>query len=143
MANLQKIKDLADEKNMSVNAIAKRVGLTNQGLYKMIRNNSMQVDTLELVAAVLGVPAATFLDCGQALDVTVTTDGGKSPSAVYNEMLDAKERQISKYLTMLESRDRLAEQQAKQIDELVALVKSYHSRIQQLMNNEDGNNENQ
>ena len=54
MANLQLIKELADQKNISLSAIASELGITPQALSKIIRNNSTKIETLEKIAEGLG-----------------------------------------------------------------------------------------
>lgn len=60
MAKLEIIKELAKQKNLTLDYIAKESGITSQGLYKMIRENSTRVDTLEKIAEVLDVPISCF-----------------------------------------------------------------------------------
>lgn len=62
MANLQKIKELAKEKNIAIKFLAENVGITPQALSKIMRLGSTNTDTLERIAALLGVSAAVFFD---------------------------------------------------------------------------------
>lgn len=62
MANLQRIKDLAEKQNISVRELADRVGLKENQIHVMCRTNSTKIDTLEKIASVLGVSIAYFFD---------------------------------------------------------------------------------
>lgn len=62
MAKLHLIKIIAREKKVSIRDLASRVGITEQGLQRIIRENTSKVETLELIANALGVPASIFLD---------------------------------------------------------------------------------
>jgi transcriptional regulator with XRE-family HTH domain len=62
MANLSKIKVLLREKKISLREFAREIGITEQGLQLLIKNNSTKVETLELIAAKLNVPVSTFFE---------------------------------------------------------------------------------
>ena len=62
MANLFKIKEIARAKKISIKNLAENVGITEQGLQKLIRDNSTKVETLESIAKCLTVPVYTFFD---------------------------------------------------------------------------------
>lgn len=68
MANLQLIKEIADQKNISLSAIASELGITPQALSKIIRNNSTKIETLEKIADILKVSVKVFFP-----DVNETT----------------------------------------------------------------------
>ena len=62
MANLQIIRELSREKKISLKELAGIVGITEQGLQKIIRDNSTKVDTMESIAKALQVPISVFFD---------------------------------------------------------------------------------
>lgn len=62
MANLLIIKDLLKERNISIRDFSKEIGITEQGLQKLIRENSTKVETLELIANKLKVSISTFFE---------------------------------------------------------------------------------
>ena len=62
MANLKVIKVLLKEKNITIRDFSARVGLTEQGLQKLIRENTTRVDTLETIARELNVSIVEFFD---------------------------------------------------------------------------------
>lgn len=62
MANLQRIKNLAEERNISIRELAERVGLKENQIHVMCRTNSTKIDTLEKIAAELHVSILEFFD---------------------------------------------------------------------------------
>ena len=60
MANLQLIKDIAEQKNIPLSTIASELGITPQALSKLMRNNSTKIDTLEKIARILKVSVCCF-----------------------------------------------------------------------------------
>lgn len=62
MANLQVIKVLLRKKNITIRDFSSRIGLTEQGLQKLIRENTTRVDTLEAIARELNVSIVEFFD---------------------------------------------------------------------------------
>ena len=62
MANLQKIKDIAETKGISIRELAARVGLGENRIHVMCKTNSTKIETLENIARVLGVPVSCFFD---------------------------------------------------------------------------------
>lgn len=69
MANLQKIRELSKIHKIPIKAVAEIVGVTEQGLHKMIREKTMSVEVLEKVARIFGVSVCCFFDD----DVTFVT----------------------------------------------------------------------
>lgn len=66
MINLLIVRDIARQKKISMREIARRVGVTEQGLQKIIRENSTKVDTLEAIAQALDVPVSIFFSDSSA-----------------------------------------------------------------------------
>ena len=62
MANLKKIKDLAQQRGVTLARIAEAVDITPTGLSLIIRENSTRVETLEKIADFLNVPISSFFD---------------------------------------------------------------------------------
>lgn len=60
MVDLGKIRTLARQKGISLAVLANEVGVTEQGLYKIMRNNSTSTSTIEKIACTLDVPVAVF-----------------------------------------------------------------------------------
>ncbi len=62
MANLQKIKVLAREKKITLAQLASDIGITQQALLKIIRENSTKIETLERISNILKVSPAIFFE---------------------------------------------------------------------------------
>lgn len=62
MANLLRIKDIAESKGISVRELAERVGIKENQVHVMCRTNSTKIDTLEKIAQALGVSVSLFFD---------------------------------------------------------------------------------
>lgn len=69
MPKLHRIKDLSKSHKKPLKTIAALIGVTEQGLHKMIREQTMSVETLEKIARILGVSVCCFFD----EDVTFAT----------------------------------------------------------------------
>lgn len=74
MANLYRIKHLAEKKQMPINMLAERVGLSEQQLHLIVRKNSTKIETLEKIAKALKVPISVFFEEEEARQVQI---GGK------------------------------------------------------------------
>lgn len=77
MINLLIVRDIARQKKISMRELARRVGVTEQGLQKIIRENSTKVDTLEAIAEALDVPVSIFFNDSSA-DANIVS----SPNAI-------------------------------------------------------------
>ena len=62
MANLQKIKSILKEKGLTIRYLAGELGISEQGLQKLIRENSTKIETLEAIANILEVSISIFFD---------------------------------------------------------------------------------
>lgn len=62
MVNLQKIKTISKERKITLRSLANQVGISEQGLQKIIRDNTTSISTVERIAAILGVSPAVFFD---------------------------------------------------------------------------------
>ncbi len=62
MPNLQKIKQIAADKNLPLGMLAEQIGVTPTGLSKIMRDNTTTVVTLERIANVLQVSPVVFFD---------------------------------------------------------------------------------
>jgi len=55
-----KIKFLLEKNNITLKALVKKLKITPQGYYGMIRNNTMQIRTLQAIADYFKVPIVSF-----------------------------------------------------------------------------------
>jgi transcriptional regulator with XRE-family HTH domain len=116
MANLQKIKELANERNLSLHRLANELNMATSTLSAMIKSGSTSTKTLEAIAAVLGVPVSVFFDDTPSVSVSSVGDGnnivgrGNIENArdigkaldILNEQLRTKDRQIEGLIVALQ-----------------------------------------
>lgn len=62
MANLVIIKELLRQKRYTIRQFSSEIGITEQGLQNIIKQNSTKVETLEKIAKALDVPVSIFFD---------------------------------------------------------------------------------
>jgi DNA-binding Xre family transcriptional regulator len=60
--NYEKIKSLAKKQKVKIKELAQTVEVSEVGLYQMLRNQSMKVETLEKISSALSVSPVTFFD---------------------------------------------------------------------------------
>jgi transcriptional regulator with XRE-family HTH domain len=56
------IKELAKEKRYSIRQLCKKIEISETGLYKTLKNNTLKVETLQKIADVLEVPITYFFE---------------------------------------------------------------------------------
>ena len=92
--NYYKIKIELEKRGLSVKDFCRQIDVTEQGFYQMIRNESMKVDVLERISAVLNVPISYWFDAKneplkQTSETVETSQGfvsAKQIDAVTNEL---------------------------------------------------------
>ena len=89
MANLFKIKEIARSKKISIKNLAESIGITEQGLQKLIRENSTKVETLESIALCLSVPISIFFD-----DKNIIAQGVDETNKYYLQIISSQQRTI-------------------------------------------------
>jgi transcriptional regulator with XRE-family HTH domain len=62
MANLLKIRELAEVKKITIRKLAKKVGIGESAMHSLIKNGATNTTTLEKIAKVLDVPVGYFFD---------------------------------------------------------------------------------
>jgi transcriptional regulator with XRE-family HTH domain len=62
MANLLLIRELCEQKKMTIRELAQRIGRNESSIQSAIRRGSTNSTTIELMAKVLGVSAGMFFD---------------------------------------------------------------------------------
>jgi len=118
MANLFKIKILAREKKISIRALANELGMTEQGLQLLIRENSTKIDTLERIASILDVPVGVFFDeenKNRNINSHNRISGGKNIVGNGNKMTDDNLQYLQKQIA---KKDELIDKLSNRIIEL-------------------------
>lgn len=90
MANLGLIRELCNERLMTIRELAKRIGRDESSIQSAIRRGSTNSTTIELIAKELKVPAGIFFDGYVAPD----SDKLSIENSHLKELLKEKERTI-------------------------------------------------
>lgn len=134
MANLQRIKDIAEAQGVSIRALADAVGLKENQIHVMVRSNSTKIETLEKIASFLHVPVAVFFsEQVEASSQTLVGNGQQmggsglqQQSAVnqseHDELIRLREE--NKYLKQqIEDKDNIIRTKQEMIDLLKSMQK--------------------
>lgn len=108
MANLLIIKEIAETKNIKLKDIAAQLGISNDGLQKLMKRNSTTTDRLEKVAEILGVHAGIFFD-GYAASNQLIKGNGNAASVYGNAtagVIADKDKEIEHLKVLLEEKER-------------------------------------
>lgn len=62
MANLQIIKEILDQRNISITEFCKAIGMSPTGFKGILERNSTRIQTLELIAETLDCPVGVFFN---------------------------------------------------------------------------------
>lgn len=62
MANLSLIKSLSKEKKITLKSLSEKVGISEQGMQKILKENTTSIVTIEKIAQALCVSPAIFFD---------------------------------------------------------------------------------
>lgn len=62
MAKLFKIRDICNERKITLKELARQASITEHGLQRIIRENKARTDTLERIAKVVDVPVSYFFE---------------------------------------------------------------------------------
>ena len=63
---LQKIRIICHEQRLSLKDLSEKVGISQNGLQRIMKDNTTKIDTLLKIADVLNVPIKDFFSCDQA-----------------------------------------------------------------------------
>ena len=69
-SNLKKIKEITNERGISLKWLADKAGLSQQAVSAIIKENSTSVNTLIRIADALDVPVTTFFETDYGSDKT-------------------------------------------------------------------------
>ena len=111
-ANLKRIKQIAEDKGMTLKGIASKVGITQAALSLLIKENSTRVDTLIKIADVLDVPVTNFFETDYGIEnsnngvvggdfmINSQKEAGMAIQALIDQ-LEEKDKQIHKLIQKL------------------------------------------
>lgn len=111
MANLLLIKDLAEKKNLTLRELACRIGMTDDGLQKLMTKGSTKTSTLEEISRVLEVSPGIFFDGYIPTTNQSIANGNGSASSVYGNatagVIADKDKEIEHLKELLKEKERL------------------------------------
>jgi len=103
--NYYKIKSELENRGMSVKDFCRKINLTEQGFYQMIRNESMKIDVLERISEALGVSVSYWFDTrdfGAVEDIDISHPVTEKKESVVNpKHIDAVTNELNKLLKEL------------------------------------------
>lgn len=71
----KKIKQISENKGVAVKALAEGIGLTEQQVYRIFKQNHLSTDTLEKISQVLDVPISIFFQEFSTDDLLIVRGG--------------------------------------------------------------------
>ncbi len=115
MANLLIIKDLADKKNISLKDLALQLGITPDGLQKIMKRNSTTTETVEKLAQILGVQAGIFFEGYNTANQLINGNGNTASvfGNITAEEMSNKNKEIEHLKDLLAEKERVIEEKER------------------------------
>jgi len=89
-----KIRELAEERNMSLAELAKRIGKTKQAVYEIVEKDDVNTSILRQLCSVFSVPMSYFFD--EYCSAHAVASGDNSIAAINSEVYLSKENDFLK-----------------------------------------------
>jgi len=93
--NFNKIKELCEERKMTIPMLASKIGISEPGLYQAFRNKSMKVDILEKIAEALIVPIWTFFDLDPETPLKAKLEKLRKENTELQETVESQKKLIT------------------------------------------------
>jgi len=106
--NLSRIKEIAEERRVTLADVARAAGITSTGLSRLMRENKTRVDTLQKISDFLGVPITSFFNSDPI--PPLQTGAGNVGAAGINFSVNS-DQNISRALDILEGQLRAKDEQ--------------------------------
>ncbi len=93
--NLQRIKDIAESKNISIRKLSEILEKTEQGLHSAIRNETLKAGELETIARYMNVPVSYFFGesvTGGNIVQTANGNGNNQNIALQNQCSELQQK---------------------------------------------------
>lgn len=130
MANLFRIKEIAERRNIPLRKLAESVGISENQIHVMCRTNSTKIETLERIANALDVHISVFFDENTITSNSISAQGdnngilfagdnnsgdiGCVPASIINERIAHLEEMLAeKNERIKELKERIEELKAK------------------------------
>ncbi len=136
MANLKRIRDLCDEKRLTLKELSEKIGISQNGLQRIMKDNTTRIDTLERIAKVLDVPITAFFQDKYGENEQILEEI-KFQRDTYKQLNDVHNAQITifRYFlkilednlqTIVKDDDMLKEDERKAIKNIELYIKFFH-----------------
>lgn len=125
MADLSKIKSLANACHVSLDSLSSQLGITPQALSKIIRNNSTKIETLEQIARILNVPVGVFFEDSGLGSTIANGDAAVAGNGINVNNSEAILRaldEIAAQRKLTEEAQRQSAKSQEQIDRLLSII---------------------
>lgn len=97
--NFNRIKDLAEKRNVTIVKLAEKTGLTATGIHKIVKKGDCKVSDLEKISAALGVSTAYWWNDEEGYLMASEPEvkyGWKDRTEMLQEQLKMKDRLIER-----------------------------------------------
>jgi transcriptional regulator with XRE-family HTH domain len=85
----EKVKELASKANIPIKELASNIGMTENGYYAAIKNSTLRIDKLEMIANFFGVHTSYFFGVSENIEVKTQKQATKqNDSVLLREMVD-------------------------------------------------------
>ena len=127
--NFNKIREYCEERRITIPELATRIGISEPGLYQVLRNKSIKVDVLEKIATVLEVPIWEFFDINpeEKFQEELSRLKKKNEGLSQNQVILKKENEKLQSLT--EVQEELKKGLEEQVNLLQQIVKGKEDYI--------------
>lgn len=122
MANFLLIRDIAENKNITLRVLAARIGISEDGLQKLITNGSTKTSTLETIARELEVPVGIFFEGWQPANHSVANGQGSAASIYGNAtagVIADRDKEIEHLKQLLDEKDKIITEKERLIQVLM------------------------
>ncbi len=90
--NYNKLKTILQEKNITIEKLCQNVGITRSGYHMMIKNDTMQICTLEKISKFLDVQVYTFFTDDYKNEAIISED-----EKAINELVDQANQKLMQF----------------------------------------------
>jgi transcriptional regulator with XRE-family HTH domain len=127
--NFNKIREYCEQRKITIPELASRIGISEPGLYQVLRNKSMKVDLLEKIAGVLEFPLWSFFDLDPEKEIKLEIDRLQNENDAMSKELDYKSEEIMKLRNKLNYSKGRNDQDGEHIRSLIKHIKSLEKSI--------------
>jgi transcriptional regulator with XRE-family HTH domain len=96
--NYYKIKTELEKRKISIKDFCRQIDVTEQGLYQMLRNESMKVDVLERISAALNVQVSFWFDDSEITANEQINESPKTGKTISAKQIDLVTNELNKLL---------------------------------------------